>query len=330
MKFIMTVDTEADDQWDHGRELTTKNIKFIPPFQELCDKFFIKPTYLVTTEVCDDLYAKEIFSKYLLADKVEIGAHLHSWTTPPFIDEEGLTFNDIDHAYASELSEDLLREKIHNLTNHIEESFGKRPLSFRSGRFGFNETVAKILMENSYLVDSSVTPYLNWNSSKGIKDGNGGPDFIGMTSFPSRYPSNGSYLTEIPITILPTKFPLNKNNPISRYYFKNVERNLILKAIRKVLYAHQPLWLRPFEWMSEDLFEELINEAIRIGLPFIVMMFHSSELMPGASLYRKDMDSINRLYYQLEALFTALKERQIASLRLTEAVNEMQRGNQNK
>ena len=139
MKFILTIDTEGDNQWDHGRELTVENIRFVPRFQDLCNKYQIKPTYLVTSEVCEDAFAKEIFTDYLLTDKAEIGAHLHSWTTPPFQDKDGYRYNDPNHAFATELSEDLLSEKIKNLTNQIEASFGKRPLSFRSGRFGFNE-----------------------------------------------------------------------------------------------------------------------------------------------------------------------------------------------
>ena len=184
MKFILTIDTEGDNQWDHGRELTVENIKFVPRFQDLCDKYLIKPTYLVTSEVCEDAFAKEIFTEYLLTGNAEIGAHLHSWTTPPFLDKDGYRYNDVNHAFATELPEDLLTEKIKNLTNQIETSFGKRPLSFRSGRFGFNENVARILTDNSYLVDSSVTPYTSWSDHQGIPGGKGGPDFLNNNTIP--------------------------------------------------------------------------------------------------------------------------------------------------
>ncbi|HEY5122967.1 MAG TPA: deacetylase, partial [Ignavibacteria bacterium] len=178
MEFIITIDTEGDNQWDHGRELTVENIRFVPRFQDLCNKYLIKPTYLVTSEVCKDNFAKEIFTDYLLTDKAEIGTHLHSWTTPPFKEKDGYRYNDLNHAFATELPEDLLTEKIKNITNQIETSFGKRPLSFRSGRFGFNGKVARILINNLYLVDSSVTPYINWLGCEGIPGGMGGPDFI--------------------------------------------------------------------------------------------------------------------------------------------------------
>ena len=323
MKFILTIDTEADNQWDHGRKLTVENIKFVPRFQDLCLRYGIKPTYLVTSEVCEDPFAREIFSDYLKSDKAEIGAHLHSWTTPPFIDKEGYRYNDINHAFAHELPEQLLNEKIRHLTTQIETSFGERPYSFRSGRFGFNENVARALVLNSYLVDSSVTPYTTWNIQKGAPDGQGGPDFMDKTPFPYNYDFNFGSLMEIPVTILPTRFPMNINNPVARNYFSMVDKSLILKAVRKLLYQNQPLWLRPLPQMHIELFDELIKEAEKIKLPYLVMMFHSSELMPGSSIYRTNKDSIEKLYELLEQFFVLVNGKHIHSVVLTEATKKV-------
>ncbi|MEO9146705.1 MAG: hypothetical protein ABI237_14230 [Ginsengibacter sp.] len=319
MKFIITIDTEGDNQWDHGRALTVENLKFIPRFQELCNSYQIKPTYLVTSEVCEDPFAKEILTDYIVREKAEIGAHLHSWTTPPFLDKEGYRYNDSNHAFASELTTDLLTEKIKNLTNQIEISFGKRPTSFRSGRYGFNEAVARVLTENSYLVDSSVTPYVSWKLNRGLPTGKGGPDFIDNPPLPYMYNFTNGSLLEIPVTILPTKFPLNRNDSIARYYFRNVDHSLFLRLLRKIFFYNQPLWLRPYLSTDINTFDELINEAIRIKLPYIVMMFHSSELMPGCSIYRTDKDSIEKLYDLLEELFKLLHKKNIVSVSLTEA-----------
>ncbi len=319
MEFIITIDTEADNQWDHGRELTVENIKFVPRFQELCTKYHIKPTYLVTSEVCEDAFAREIFSDYSLNGTAEIGAHLHSWTTPPFLNKEGYKYNDVNHAYAHELPLDLLTDKLKILTNQIESSFGKHPFSFRSGRYGFNENVARLLVENSYLVDSSVTPYTSWSRHQGIPGGSGGPDFIDKTPFPYMYNFDIGSLMEIPITILPTRFPINIPGKYARYYFNNVDTSLILRLLRRLFFQNQPLWLRPHQKMDIILFEELLDEAIRLQLPYIVMMFHSSELMPGSSIYRSDKDAIEKLYDLLEHFFVLLNGKNIASVILTEA-----------
>jgi hypothetical protein len=322
MKFLITIDTEGDNQWNHGRELTVENLKFVPRFQNLCNKYQIKPTYLVTSEVCEDSYAKEIFTDYLITGKAEVGAHLHSWTTPPFQEKIGYRYNDINHAFATDLAEDLINEKINNLTIQIEAAFGQRPLSFRSGRYGFNKTVAKILTDHSYLVDSSVTPYTSWLNYKGIPEGKGGPDFIDNTAFPFEYHFDQKTLLEIPVTILPTRFPLNKNKKLAGYYFRHVDNNLFLRVFRKLLFQNQPLWLRPFLSTNISSFEELINEAQNINLPYIVMMFHSSELMPGCSIYRVDKKDIEKLYDLLELFFQLLLQKDINSVTLTEAAKD--------
>lgn len=323
MKFILTIDTEGDNQWDHGRGLSVENIRFVPRFQALCEKYSIRPTYLVTSEVCNDVFAREIFTGYASAGTAEVGAHLHSWTTPPFLDKDGYRFNDINHAFATELPEDLLSQKVKNLTDQIETSFGKHPSSFRSGRFGFDEKLAGILADNGYLVDSSITPFSRWSVNKGMPDGKGGPDFIHADFLPHRYNFANKSLIEIPVTILPTRFPLNRNHSLARYYFSNVDRNLILRVFRKLFYRNQPLWLRPLIWMDSKLFAELINEAHRINLPCLVMMFHSSELMPGCSIYRKDKDEIEKLYRTLDQFFVSLFERNIGSVTLTEAAGNL-------
>ena len=319
MEFIISIDTEADNQWEHGRELTVENIKFVPRFQDLCNRYQIKPTYLVTSEICDDPFAQEIFRDYLSEEKAEIGAHLHSWTTPPFQDKDGYRYNDKRHAFANELAEDLIAEKIKTLTYQIESAFGKRPFSFRSGRYGFNAGIARILAENNYLVDSSVTPHTRWNKQTGIAGGSGGPDFMDKTSSPYRYNFANNSLLEIPVTILPTRFPLHKYNSLAKFYFKNVDKSIPLRIFRKLFFANQPLWLRPHNWMNIGLFTEIVKEAKRINLPFIVMMFHSSELMPGCSIYRSDESAIEQLYDLLNRFFILIQKEGVKCVTLTEA-----------
>jgi len=51
-------------------------------------------------------------------------------------------------------------------------------------------------------------------------------------------------------------------------------------------------------------------------------MFHSSELMPGCSIYRTDEDSVEKLYELLEGFFIILCDREINSVTLTEAAND--------
>jgi hypothetical protein len=176
---------------------------------------------------------------------------------------------------------------------------------------------------NSYLVDSSVTPFTSWNLFKGLPDGSGGPDFIDKTPFPYTYNFSTGSLLEVPVTILPTRFPINTGGGFARSYFSNVDKSIPLRIIRRLLYFYQPLWLRPHPRMDIDLFEELLNEAFKIKLPFLVMMFHSSELMPGSSIYRTDSSSIEKLYELLEKFFVLINDKHIHSVVLTETTKKV-------
>ncbi len=323
MQFIITIDTEGDNQWDHGRDLTVENIKYVPRFQALCEGYGIKPTYLVTSEVCHDAYARDLFTGYISDERAEIGAHLHSWSTPPFFDKDGFRENDANHGFASELPYDLLNDKIANLTEQISASFGKRPTSFRSGRYGFNENVARSLIANSYIVDSSVTPFVSWDEHKGIPGGEGGPDFIDCPVSPYRYPFSGGSITEIPITILPTRFPLTVSEKLAHYYFRNVNESFTLRGFRKLYFSDQPVWLRPVPGTDLKLLTQLVNVTIDRQLPFITMMFHSSELMPGCSKYRPDIVSVEELYGLLDDFFNLLTRKGIASVTLTDAAQNI-------
>lgn len=325
MDFILTIDTEADNQWDHGRVLSLENIKYIPRFQDLCNKYLVKPTYMVTSEVCEDSFARELFRDYLYRDMAEIGAHLHPWTTPPYQNKDGYRFNDQHHAFANELPADILTNKIIYLTDQIGTSFGKRPASFRSGRYGFSDAVARILAANEYLVDSSVTPYMSWKSFSGIPGGEGGPDFIDKRPVPYNYEYDGKKLVEIPVTILPTRFPLTLDNWLSRAYFRHKDKNFFFKVLRELFFRHQPYWLRPAPWMTVDMLGDVLKEAVSLNLPYLVMMFHSSELMPGCSVFRSDKESVDNLYETLEQFFIMLDYNNIPSVKLTDAARNLKR-----
>ena len=137
--------------------------------------------------------------------------------------------------------------------------------------------------------------------------------------YPYDYELTEGSITEIPITIVPTKFPLNVNWHLARYYFQNVNSNLLLRTFRKFFFTNQPVWARPAPNVNISIFKKFLDEIIRRDLPFITMMFHSSELMPGCSKYRPDKDSIEELYKLLEEFFELLQQNQIGSVTLTKA-----------
>ncbi len=318
MLFSLTLDTEADNQWDHGRPISTENIRYLPAFQTLCETYDVIPTYLITSEIASDAQAVELLAPLADAKRAEVGAHLHPWTTPPYAHQKGLTFNDEVHAFPSELPEYLLRAKLTNITDQIEKSIGRRPTSFRAGRFGFDQRCAAILSELGYLVDSSVTPLVSWRNTAGYSK-TGGPDFAGMPVDPFMIQVRGQKpLLEIPVTIVMTD-GLLREFPRWLPAYQWLQKRLSGRRLGLRFMPPQPLWLRPVPSITSRDLCRVWSAAQRLGLPVAVMTFHSSELMPGASPYWSNNKDVSQLLLMLEKFFDFLRTQDVRCCSLTAA-----------
>ena len=49
--FIITVDTEGDNESSRPNPIETRNAAFLPRFQALCEEFAFKPTWLTNYEM---------------------------------------------------------------------------------------------------------------------------------------------------------------------------------------------------------------------------------------------------------------------------------------
>ena len=321
MRIVVTVDTEADGQWDHGRSLSTANVAAWPAFQELCRRHAVRPTWLITSEIADDPAAVGFLRPLVLAGEVEVGAHLHPWTTPPFSDEPGLRRNDRSHAYPCHLEPELLLAKLETLTVQVARAAGARPTSYRAGRFGLDAVGAWLLSELEYEVDSSVTPFVTWASHAGRPGRGGGPDFRRHDCRPFRVAGTGAPgLVEMPVTITPT-YAVTRRVPWLRDHWQARPVRLARHALRAAA-RPQPLWLRPRpEYVLGDL-QALVVAAERAHLPFAVFMFHSSELLAGASPYRPTQADVDTLLELLDGLFAWCRSRGHDFVTLTAAGRE--------
>ncbi|MGQ9516288.1 MAG: hypothetical protein ACUVT1_03395 [Anaerolineae bacterium] len=317
MRLIVTVDTEADNQWEAGRPLSLENLRCLPALQELCRRWRIPLTYFITSEVAEDAAGMEQLRAWVEQGEAEVGAHLHPWTTPPFEDAPGRRFNDPAHPFPSQLPHPLLAAKLETLTRQIERAVGRRPTSFRAGRFGMHGPLAGLLVRQGYLVDSSITPGLSWHRL-------GGPDFTTAPLQPY-HPDEDSVcrpgklgLWEIPLTMIYTRAVFRRWPALARWYGRQ-NTSPLGRLMRLAWPGQQPLWLRPSPRGGVRRLLQAWMEAERLGLPFGVLMLHSSELMPGGSPYWRTPAAVGRLLGQLERFFQILHERGIPACTLTEA-----------
>jgi hypothetical protein len=326
MQIIVTVDTEPDNEWSEGPSLRCDNLRHVPRFQELCDRFRFPVSYLITYDVARDPVGIELLRDYLARGVCEVGAHLHPWSTPPG-STAGKTGDRYSRPFPCEYPEAVLREMCANLTEAIERAFEVRPTSYRAGRFGFDEVGARLLLELGYTVDCSVTPGVSWARHVGRPGGNGGPSFLEAPAYPYfispdriTRPGDGKLL-ELPVTILYLRWPFVRQGRATEIWTRAAEGRLLGKVARRLGYARK--WFRPYpNSRGKDLIE-VYRAAKRAELPVLQMMLHSSELMPGASPYRPDQESIERLYEDLEEVFVAVSSDGVTGTTLAGFAGEM-------
>ena len=55
--FLITIDTEGDNLWAAPEAITTENSRWLPRFQQLCERFGFQPTYLTDYEIQKPQYS---------------------------------------------------------------------------------------------------------------------------------------------------------------------------------------------------------------------------------------------------------------------------------
>lgn len=299
--FLVTIDTEGDNLWARPRTITTRNAEYLPRFQALCERYRVKPTYLVTYEMAISAAFGEFAGDLLRRGAGEVGMHLHAWNSPPLV---ALTADDLVHQpYLIEYPEPVIREKVARLTGLLEDTFGVKMTSHRAGRWAFNELYARILVDSGYTVDCSVTPHVSWTRALGDPNGRGGADysdvpeeayFVDLEDI--RRPGS-SPLLEVPVTVVRARSSLLKRVPGSWR-----AHALTRKAASRLC---PTTWLRPRRGNLAALLR-LVRRAARRRAGYLEFMLHSSELMPGGSPTFRDEGEVERLYGDLEALFEAI------------------------
>ncbi len=307
MVFLITIDTEADNQWARPYGQATQNTLYIPRFQRLCERYGFKPTYLCSYEMVQSAEFRDTVGPYAEGGRAEIGAHLHSWSTPPFEAEE------VDparfQAFASELSDGLFERKMATLTEAIRGSMRCRPRSYRAGRYGFHAPHVRILERLGYTVDCSVVPYTSYAAMPGLPGGKGGPDFrrarpgCYFLSYDDVTRPGESRLLEVPVTVLFPGWPTRRLPGLQAAWANNPGA-----AWARVLgrLGQAAVWMRPFRHKTPEQLVAVHQAATNLGLPCSEMILHSSELMPGGSPVFPDKASIEGLYRTLEVAFEAI------------------------
>jgi hypothetical protein len=291
MHLLVGIDTEGDNQWDAAARANQRfeNIYALPRLHALFARHGVRPTYLITHPVARDPRSADVLRGLLAGGDCEIGAHHHAWETPPCSAEDVTR-----HAYASTLPRAQFEAQLASLTAAIEEAVGTRPVSYRSGRFGFSADHVGALEREGYLVESSIAP-LFYEAHKG------GPAFVEapLTPYFLAYDSatapGTSHLLEVPVSA-----GLNRRLPRKlQFLYARAPRPYTTKRLLRAMGLLRLRWLRPSYSSLADMIA-LTRDLARQDEPVLNVLFHSSEAIVGGSPYNRTQAELDAFFDRLE------------------------------
>lgn len=299
---IVSVDTEEEGLWGGGYKAhgnTVENLKGIPRFQSLCEKYGVAPTYLIDMPVVEDDYGTQILEESLQRNACEVGAHLHPWCCPPFKEELGDR-----NSFMCNLEAELQGAKLQHLTTAITERFGQGPTSFRAGRYGMGIEAVRWLAQLNYEVDSSVLPFTSYLPH--------GPDFRQAPFMPylvseqdllervDGESTSNNVMLEVPIGV-----GFNRRDFRRSAKILEAIKGSSLSRLRLIGLLNRLGILRRIKFCPEQATAREMNCLaeiyLKLGAPCIVMLMHSSSFVPGHSPYCPTAEALERFYQHLEA-----------------------------
>lgn len=304
---VVTLDTEVDKdrRWRVSDPVSFDSVCVGIPelLSPLFDEFGVVPTYLLSGEVIEDPAAAAVLRS--LGDRAELGTHLHAEFVEPQRrlyrnNMAGEAADAVQFAYPPEIEEAKLR----TLTDLFRSTFGYRPTSFRAGRFALSACTVALLARLGYRVDSSVTPGVSWRLPQGMFD------YVEWTSGPSWRATAGGDILELPVGI-------QVWNPTVTHLVERLP--LRLQPVGRALAgAHgRPSWLRPSWATGRDMVDYVERTSDRL----LVLMFHSMEVIPGASPYAATEADVARIIASLRHVFEHCERRGIGFCSLSQAAS---------
>ena len=297
VRVIVTIDTEEDGLWSgeyrrQGHTLT--NLDALPDLCRVLDSCRQPGTWLVTWPVASDAAGAERVARAVEGGRGEVGSHLHSWSCPP-LDPVESRLPLFPHCLPAPLQQAKLAE----LSGAITRTFGRAPVSYRAGRWGFGASSVGPLLATGHRVDSSVVP--GW-----WQKGRGAPRFAGAPLQPYTVDSadplrpGSSGLLEVPVT---TGF-LAPRAATSR---AAARIPAWMPGGRRLRQAAGFTILRPALHDRETL-RALVGSALAAGAAVLNLMLHSSEIAPGHSPYSRTAAERDALLDRVRSVLEAAHE----------------------
>lgn len=293
---FVVVDTEEEFDWNapfSRANTSVTHVREIGRFQDICDRFGVRPIYVMDYPIATTPESIEVFSGLHRERRAEIGCHLHTWVNPPFTEEVSAR-----NSYQANLPEGLEREKLGVLTAEIEKNFGTRPRIHKAGRYGFGADTLPILRDLGYEIDTSYAPGFDLGED-------GGPDYLHTPPGPGWLDRPGGLL-ELPATSGligalgprgPGLFPLISSPAAERFKLPGIfSRARLLERVRLTPEGHT---------LAEMI--RLVRDLRRRGVHTFSLTLHSPSVKPGCTPYVRDRADLDGFLECVEGFLAFFK-----------------------
>lgn len=317
--FILSIDTEEEWDWSgpfpqqHGE---VKNVTHIPEFHSTITRFGIRPTYFVDYAALDCQQSVNHLNSVYQQNNCEIGAHLHPWCNPPYFGE----VNEFE-SHVVNLPIEQVEQKMYALMSKVKQTLGVSAKSFRSGRWGINSQVLKLLIKQGINLDSSVYPlYQNeFFSCLGAPPTPYWPDFNDPLQ-----ESAQRDIFELPVTVGFNRSNFELSNKIHSLFSSP---NLSWTRFNGLAWHSKMLrkyYLSP-ELCSVADMQDLCKVVIEKGYPVLHMYMHSSSLLNNSNSLVGKQNAFNHICDSITKVVTFLKQRYpIEFCTISEAAKKLQ------
>jgi len=288
---VTTVDAEEDFDWSGPfiRAARVTSMRSQHKAHRVFERYGVVPTYLVDFPVASQDEGREPLRELLQAGQCEIGAQLHPWVTPPFVEVISKR-----NSYPGNLPMVVEYDKLLALTNMLEEAFDIRPRIYRAGRCGFGPNTGEILRHLGYLVDSSVMPYWNYTQQSG-------PDYRAFGAEPF-WIDRGRTVLEMPISVALVGRAARLGQSMPYGLFNRISERAGLTATVARLGLIERIRLTP-EGIAIDEAKRLVRQMIADHHRVFVLTYHSPSLEPGSTPYVRTDEDLARFLAWLEEFY---------------------------
>jgi glycosyltransferase involved in cell wall biosynthesis len=289
---VTTVDAEEDFDWTKPFVRTVTDVRSMA-HQHLAhavfERYGVSPVYLMDYPVANQTDGHAPLADYVKDNKCEIGAQLHPWVNPPFLEE----INTVN-SFPGNLPLPLEFEKLRILTETIEDRLGVCPRVYRAGRYGVGRRTADILRRLGYRIDTSVVPQRSFAYQ-------GGPDFFGFPVNPYWTDAECSLL-EMPVTAGIVGALARPAIRLGRQLFRSDNRRSLAAAVLARTRTAEQIRLTP-EGITIDEAKRLVRAMLARGLRVFTLSYHSPSLVPGSTPYVRTLEDRDRFLGWLDQFY---------------------------